>query len=81
MKRTTIFLDDALARRARSAARRQGMSFARLVREAVATYLAQGGTTPPPGPGRLPSIAGQFDSGFSDTSERADQLLWQDPHG
>lgn len=80
MKRTTIFLDPALARRARLAARREGKSFAQLVREAIAAHLAHGAQPGSSADGRLPSIAGRFESKFTDTAERVDELLWQDPH-
>ncbi len=74
MKRTTIFLDEPLLTRAQRLAAREGRSFASVVREALVTYLdvrpaAQG----------LPRIAGAFESGFRDTSERVDELLWADP--
>lgn len=69
-----MFLDEALLRRARQLARREGRSFAHVVREALAQYVAGGQK------GKLPSIAGMFRSGYSDTSERAEELLWQDPH-
>lgn len=75
MKRTTVFLDDALLRRVRQTARREGRSFAAVVREALARYLAG-----PVGKRKLPSIAGMFDSGHADTSVRVDELLWKDPH-
>ena len=75
MKRTTIFLDDGLLARARRLARRQGVSFATVVREALAAYLASPGADT-----SLPSIAGRFASGTDDTAERADELLWRDPH-
>jgi hypothetical protein len=75
MKRTTVFLDDALLARLQRLAQRQGVSFATLVREALAEYVVKprAGTS-------LPSIAGRFSSGESDTSERVDALLWSDPH-
>ena len=76
MRRTTIFLDPDLLQRAQEEAQREGKSFAGLVREAVAAYLDR----EPVGGRRLPSIAGRFSSGRSDTSERADELLWHDPH-
>ena len=75
MKRTTVFLEDKLLRRAQRAARAQGMSFANVVREALSRYLAE-----PSGGAALPSIAGRFESGTSDTSARVDELLWRDPH-
>ena len=40
MKRTTIFLDEPLLRQARQLAQSEGKSFAALVREAVAAYVA-----------------------------------------
>jgi hypothetical protein len=30
--------------------------------------------------GVLPSVAGRFASGSSDTAARVDELLWRDPH-
>lgn len=76
MKRTSLFLDDKLLRSLRRLATRRGVSVASIVREAVASYLAE-----PPVAGVLPSIAGRFASGMSDTSARVDDLLWNDPHG
>lgn len=76
MQRTTIFLDRELLVRAQRHARREGSSVAQVVREALALYLSQGKAASP----RLPSIAGQFASGCTDTSERVDALLWRDPH-
>ncbi len=75
MKRTTIFLDEQTIRRLQRVAQRKHVSAATLVREAVAHYLEA-----PDSVGKLPSIAGEFASGESDTSERADELLWHDPH-
>ncbi|MGH7671549.1 MAG: ribbon-helix-helix protein, CopG family [Gemmatimonadales bacterium] len=75
MKRTTVFLEEALLRRARQLARREGRSFAHVVREALARYVGAQGQA-----GKLPSVAGMFRSGHSDTSERAEELLWQDSH-
>jgi hypothetical protein len=77
VKRTTVFLEESLLRRARQFARREGRSLAQVVREALAHYV---GTAP--GHRRaLPSVTGMFDSGHTDTSERVDELLWRDPHG
>jgi hypothetical protein len=76
MKRTTVFLDEALLRRARDTARREGKSFAAVVREAVAAYVSGAR----PRARRLPSIVGKYRSEFTDTSERVDELLWKDPH-
>lgn len=72
-----MFLDEALLRRAMRKARSEGRSFAALVREAVAAYVAGA----PKGKRPLPSFTGMYDSGETDTSERVDELLWTDPHG
>ena len=75
MKRTTVFLDEQILARLHRAAQRKGVSAATLVREAVSQYLdAPQATT------RLPSVTGQFASGHRDTAERADDLLWRNPH-
>ena len=76
MKRTTIFLDESLERRLKQLARREGKSFAAVVREAMAQYLAKGGMQK----GSLPSITGMGDSGRSDISSHVDDFLWTDPH-
>lgn len=71
MRRTTIFLEERLFKRAKQTARAEGRSFAALVREALAQYVAARR-----GPGaRLPSITGAYDSGLADTAERAEELL------
>lgn len=75
MKRTTMFLDERVLQRLQGLAHRRGVSYATLVREALALYLAQ-----PAGAVPLPSVAGRFSSGTTDTSERVDELLWRDPH-
>lgn len=74
MKRTTIFLDSQLERALKRLAARRGVSFAMVVREAMAAYVAA------PPTGAVPSIAGRFTSGKTDTSQRVDELLWKDPH-
>jgi hypothetical protein len=76
MHRTTIFLDPELLRRVKRLAQRQDKSFAAVVREALAAYVSSSAGSG----GRLPSVAGRFASGTSDTSERVDELLWEDPH-
>jgi len=75
MRRTTVFLDDALLKRLKQAARTEGRSFAAVVREALAHYLGRSR-----GASRLPPLAGAFESGHADTAERIDELLWKDPH-
>ncbi|HKS06239.1 MAG TPA: CopG family transcriptional regulator [Gemmatimonadaceae bacterium] len=76
MKRTSLFLDEQLLRQLKRVAARRGVSFATVVREAMAAYVA----APAAGGGALPSVAGKFSSGRSDTSARVDELLWKDPH-
>jgi predicted transcriptional regulator len=76
MKRTTVFLDEALERRLKQRARREGKSFAQCVREAVAAYVA----APPRRAGTLPSWVGMGDSGRSDIASHPDDFLWTDPH-
>ena len=76
MRRTTVFLEDALLKQAHRYADRHGKSFAQVVREALTAYLAEGGTMK----GKLPSVAAQFASGRSDVSSKVDDLLWTDPH-
>jgi hypothetical protein len=75
MKRTTIFAEESLLRQLRAAAHRRGISAAQLVREALNAYLFEGTQKT-----RVPSIAGRYSSGQSETSEKVDQFLWSDPH-
>jgi predicted DNA-binding protein len=75
MDRTSLFLDEEMMKRIQKLARARGVSFASLVREALAQYLvdAEPATS-------VPSIAGRFTSGEKDTAERVDELLWRNPH-
>ena len=75
MRRTSLFLDEQTIKRMQKLARSRGVSFATVVREALAQYVADAETGP-----AVPSIAGRFASGKADTSERVDELLWRDPH-
>jgi hypothetical protein len=75
MKRTTMYFDDKLLAQLRRRAKAAGVSYATLVREALVRYLSE-----PASGGAVPSIAGKFSSGASDTSSRVDDLLWRDPH-
>lgn len=75
VKRTTIFLEPDLLKAAQAAARREGRSFAAVVREALMVYLGTPGQA-----GGLPRLAGKFASGHTDTSVRVDELLWKEPH-
>ena len=77
MKRTTIFVPEALERDLQLCATKAGKTTAAVVREALAEYVAHRRA-----PGALPSFAGAFASGHSDTAERHEELLFQDvrPH-
>jgi predicted DNA-binding protein len=75
MRRTSLFLDDQIIKRMQKLARARGVSFATVVREALAAYALDAEPS-----SSLPSIAGRFSSGSKDTSERVDELLWRDPH-
>ena len=76
MKRTTIFVPEALERDLQLYARREGKPAAAIVREALAAYIAHK-------PTQLPSFAAAFDIGFTDTAERHEEILFTDlsPHG
>ena|SRR5437016_2318633 len=78
MKRTTIFVPEALERDLQLYASREGRPTAAIVREALAEYIAR--RRPSAG---LPSFAGAFASGRSDTAERNEQILFRrlSPHG
>lgn len=67
--KTTLYLKASDYRELKSAARRQGTTAARLVREAVAEYAAKQRA------GRSPASLGFGNSGRSDLSENADELL------
>lgn len=62
-------------RKVKSFAKREGISVAQVVREALMAYISGTGSQ-----GKVPSIAGKFFSDHPDTASRADDLLWQDPH-
>ena len=72
MKRTTIFIPESLERDLQLYAARQGKSTAAVVREALAEYVAKRRV-----PGALPSFAGAYTSGHSDTAERHEELLFK----
>lgn len=74
MKRTTIFLDESLLKALKRIASRREVSFATVVREAMAAYVAEPAAT------GVPMIAGEFASGTADTASRVDELLWRGPH-
>jgi hypothetical protein len=78
MKRTTIFVPEAMERDLQLYAMREGRATASIVREAIAEYMAHRQPA-----GRLPSFTGAFDSGRSDIAERHEELLFDrlSPHG
>jgi predicted transcriptional regulator len=78
MKRTTIFVPEALERDLQLCARAEGRPAAGIVREALTEYLARRRPS-----AMLPSFVGAFASGRSDTAERHEELLFAglDPHG
>ena len=78
MKRTTIFVPEALERDLQLCARREGKPTAAVVREALAAYVAQKRPAT-----EMPSFAAAFDSGFTDTAERHEAILFKNlaPHG
>jgi predicted transcriptional regulator len=69
MQKTTLYLDSNDYRRLKRLAARQRVPPARLVREAVAEYVATRDTA------RLARSVGAFRSGRSDLSDRAEDLL------
>lgn len=75
MKRTTVFLEESLLLALKRLAARRRVSFATVVREAASAYVAM-----PVLASAVPSVAGRFASGTSDTASRAHELLWHDPH-
>jgi hypothetical protein len=78
MKRTTIFVPEGLERDLQLYARRVGKPTAAVVREALAAYVAQKRPAT-----EMPSFAAAFDSGFTDTAERHEEILFTHlaPHG
>ena len=78
MKRTTIFVPEALERDLQLYAQHAGKPTAAVVREALAAYIAQRRPAT-----QLPSFAAAFDSGRTDTAERHEDLLFKglSPHG
>jgi predicted transcriptional regulator len=72
MKRTTIFVPESLERDLQLYARREGKPTAAIVREALAEYVARRTTRR-----QLPSFAGAFASGRSDTAEHHEALLFE----
>lgn len=79
MKRTTIFLYETTECDLKALARQQGRPVADMVREALVDYVAREKERPRQ-PLRFVAIG---DSGFTDTAERHEELVFAglDPHG
>jgi len=75
MKRTTIFVPESLERDLQLYAARAGKSTASVVREALTEYVVAKRRAS----GALPSFAGAFASGYTDTAERHEALLFKKP--
>ena len=76
MKRTTIFIPEALEADLQQHARRARKPVAWVVREAVASYLSANAA-----PRGLPASVAMGDSGASDLSERLEDLVFADLAG
>ena len=73
MKRTTLFLDEAMEHELHAMARRKGVPAATLVRESLSRYLANEKAQQK---FRL-RFLGSGHSGQSDIAERHEDLLWR----
>ena len=79
MKRTTLFIDEAVEKDLQAIARRQGRKKAAVTRDAIARYVAQEKIRI----GASLSIVAMERSGRSDTAETHEDILWSGlgPHG
>jgi hypothetical protein len=68
MVKTTVYLENDLALALRQLAALEGRSQAELIRHALSTYARHGKRPPIPG-------SGEFDSGETGISERAEEIL------
>jgi hypothetical protein len=68
MVKTTVYMDEDTAQRLRWMSASTGRPQAELIREALGKYTADAKRPFPKG-------AGMFDSGYTDTSERAEEIL------
>jgi hypothetical protein len=75
MKRTTIFLPEALERDLQAEARRVGKPMASVVREALADYVVSKQAA-----GTTLSFVGCAAGDRSDIADRHENLLWRKPH-
>lgn len=74
MKRTTLFIDEALERDLQAIARQEKRPVSWVVREALAEYVANRE------PGDVPALSfiGAGGSGLTTTAERHEELLWRE---
>jgi len=70
MVKTTVYLSNDLVLRLRQLSAAKGLSQAELIRDAITKYTRHQKRPPIPG-------IGEFDSGESDVSERAEKILWE----
>jgi predicted transcriptional regulator len=77
MKRTTIFVDEAVEHDLKTIAARRCRPVASLVREALAEYVMSEKSA---GPTHL-SFVGAGASGHVDTADRHEEILWEDVTG
>ena len=68
MVKTTVYLESDTALALRRMAETEGRSQAELIRDALITYTKKGKRS-------LPSGLGKYDSGRTDVSERAEEIL------
>ena len=71
MKRTTLFIEEALEAEVKALARRRGTAAAGLVREAIARYVAEETREET----RVPRFLGAGRSGRRDVAERHEEIL------
>lgn len=74
MKRTTIYLDADLEVLLKLEAKRQNLPMAEVIRTALRRQLGRRARALPPG-------VGEFESGRSDTAERAEEILQESGFG
>lgn len=74
MKRTTIYLPDDLKQALTKRAKLEGRSEAEIIRESLTKTLE-------PGKSVRNLSFGMFDSGYTDTSERVDEILRESGFG
>jgi len=68
VKRTTIYLEPEIEVLLKLEAIRRGQPMSEVIREALRTHLQRQPSQPPPG-------VGEFESGYTDTADRAEDLL------